>query len=136
MKFPASQPAPPAGFMVAAVNKRSFFFTRPVNDHPSWLKNVSHAATLTPEPISLYSDARAEVAQSVEQRPEKPRVGSSILPLGTTSKANPHQNHPHKSQSVSPAYGELPGIQLLRVSACDQDNGTRYFAPLHSLRHS
>jgi len=26
----------------------------------------------------------AEVAQSVEQRPEKPRVGSSILPLGTT----------------------------------------------------
>ena len=27
----------------------------------------------------------AEIAQSVEQRPEKPRVGSSILPLGTTS---------------------------------------------------
>ena len=26
----------------------------------------------------------AEVAQSVEQRPEKPRVGGSIPPLGTT----------------------------------------------------
>jgi hypothetical protein len=27
--------------------------------------------------------ARAEVAQLVEQRTENPRVGSSILPLGT-----------------------------------------------------
>ncbi len=27
----------------------------------------------------------AEIAQSVEQRTENPRVGSSILPLGTSS---------------------------------------------------
>ncbi len=33
----------------------------------------------------------AEVAQSVEQRPEKPRVGGSIPPLGTTSTFFPKQ---------------------------------------------
>ena len=38
---------------------------------------------LTLEPIISYFIARAEVAQLVEQRTENPRVGSSILPLGT-----------------------------------------------------
>ena len=38
---------------------------------------------LTEQSVLFIVSARAEVAQSVEQRPEKPRVGSSILPLGT-----------------------------------------------------
>ena len=38
-------------------------------------------------PPNSYNNFRAEVAQSVEQRTENPRVPSSILGLGTSLKA-------------------------------------------------
>ena len=37
-----------------------------------------------------FTGARAEVAQLVEQGTENPRVGSSILSLGTTKKLSPY----------------------------------------------
>ena len=43
------------------------------------------ALSLTPVGGFAIFRARAEIAQSVEQRPEKPRVRSSILRLGTPS---------------------------------------------------
>ena len=47
---------------------------------------------LTPTPSNSYNNSRAEVAQSVEQRTENPRVPSSILGLGTTSITGPREN--------------------------------------------
>ena len=51
--------------------------------------------TLTRSLFLFIVTARAEVAQSVEQRPEKPRVGSSILPLGTNIKTFPNPSKSH-----------------------------------------
>ncbi len=47
----------------------------------TYLTQSRKALTLAWEVCYLYR--HAEVAQSVEQRPEKPRVGGSIPPLGT-----------------------------------------------------
>ncbi len=41
---------------------------------------------MTEAGLAVRLSVRAEIAQSVEQRPEKPRVHSSILCLGTISK--------------------------------------------------
>ena len=46
-------------------------------------KQTSNAPlSLTHLPFTLYSRANAQVAQSVEQGTENPRVGGSIPPLG------------------------------------------------------
>ena len=53
---------------------------RPAQASP---RKISLGIQLTFVRPKLYYRARAEVAQLVEQRTENPRVGSSILPLGT-----------------------------------------------------
>ncbi len=64
----------------------------PQNPLERFWTGTSHATdrdfTLTELSVLFIVSARAEVAQSVEQRPEKPRVGSSILPLGTIITSN------------------------------------------------
>ena len=44
--------------------------------------NTPHAQMVTK--INRFGDVFAQIAQSVEQRIENPRVGGSIPPLGTT----------------------------------------------------
>ena len=40
--------------------------------------------SITPALLAVFTDGKAQVAQSVEQRTENPRVGGSIPPLGTS----------------------------------------------------
>jgi hypothetical protein len=82
MKLPGSQPTPscgPPGFAQTPFPNRT-----DNQDHPEGPgEKGQKQTTLTRGLFVFIVTARAEVAQSVEQRPEKPRVGSSILHLGT-----------------------------------------------------
>ena len=73
--------------------KRIHYLIVSRTNNPLLISNVkqtvrhNNTRLLDTHPASNYNILRAEVAQSVEQRTENPRVPSSILGLGTKTRA-------------------------------------------------
>jgi hypothetical protein len=61
-------------------------------------------------PVDL-NRKRAEVAQLVEQRPEKPRVRSSILRLGTIFYCTPSEEIPNPKNQIPPGTIQYPNLE-------------------------